>query len=75
VSWFLRSYADQDTHRGSWRADGLVHALCGVVFAPLGRMEVTGPPPDRLVDASPALPGPPPDPAQACPACQQRVAR
>jgi hypothetical protein len=53
MSWYLRSLGDHDTHRGELRKDGTVVALCGVTFRP------------RL----PALPGPPPDPAQICPRC------
>jgi hypothetical protein len=35
VSWYLRSLADADTHRGSYSTvTRSVHALCGVEFVP-----------------------------------------
>jgi hypothetical protein len=59
VNWYLRSLADADTHRGELRADGSVHALCGVEFVPR-----------PLPLGGPALPGSPLDPDQICPACR-----
>ena len=52
MSWYLRSTADQDTHRASGLcADGTVAAECGLEFAPrplpLGGMELPGHPQDR----------------------------
>jgi hypothetical protein len=60
VSWYLRSMADQDTHRGELGADGLVVADCGARF-----------PPFPLPFGRVALPGHPYDPDQTCPRCQQ----
>ena len=35
MNWYLRSTADQDTHRASGvRSDGTVAAECGLEFAP-----------------------------------------
>lgn len=34
ASWYLRSLADQDTHRGELRPDGTVVAVCGTAFRP-----------------------------------------
>ena len=56
-SWYLRSMADRDTHRGA-EADGMVTALCGAVFAPF-----------LVFGGGSALPGQPPDPEQICPDC------
>lgn len=72
MSWFLWSFADGGHASGTWRADGSVLAVCGVVFTPLRWLEISGPPPGRLVDTEPALPGAPSDPAQACPQCKTR---
>jgi hypothetical protein len=54
VSWYLRSMADHDTHRGNYSVvTRSVHALCGIEFVakelPLG---------------GPALPGSPLDPTR-----------
>lgn len=60
MSWFLRSLADADTHRGSYSiVTRSVHALCGVEFVPR-----------KLPLGGPALPGSPLDPRQICPACR-----
>lgn len=56
VHWYLRSLADQDTHRGELCPDGRVTAVCGVEFVP--------PVYSRL-----ALAAGPPDPEQICPTC------
>jgi hypothetical protein len=60
MPWYLRSIADQDTHHGELQPDGLVAAVCGLVFKPRPL------PYDRL-----ALPGRPADPEQICPQCQR----
>lgn len=58
MSWYLRSAADHDTHRGELNPDGTVVAQCGIRFTPrplpLGRI---------------ALPGHPQDRDQICPEC------
>lgn len=59
MHWYLRSTADRDTHRGTMRDDGRVHAQCGVVFRPV----------QALRNRGPALPGDPPDPDQVCVRC------
>jgi hypothetical protein len=59
VSWYLRSLADRDTHRGNYSiVTRSVHALCGIEFVP--RVLLLG---------GPALPGSPLDPEQVCPVC------
>lgn len=61
VSWFLRSLADRDTHRGKWSpVTRSVFAACGAEFVPL-----------RLQRTRITLPGEPSDPAQVCQACKQ----
>lgn len=57
--WYLRSLADQDTHRGELQPDGTVTAVCGVAFRPR----------ELFLMGSLALPGGPADPDQICPAC------
>jgi hypothetical protein len=60
--WYVRSMADQDTHRGAYSpVTRSVHAACGIEFIPL-KLGLRG---DRL-----ALPGWPPDPDQVCPDCE-----
>ena len=62
MSWYLRSMADRDTHRGSYSTvTHSVHADCGIEFIPQQL------PYDRI-----ALPGYPQDRDQICPDCQQR---
>jgi hypothetical protein len=57
--WYLRSLADHDTHLGTWSGvSRSVHAVCGLEFQPVA-----------LPQGGHFLPGPPPDPAQICPAC------
>ena len=58
MSWYLRSMADSDTHRGELCGDGLVIAQCGAVFTP-----------KPLAFGRVALRGQPPDPDQICPNC------
>jgi hypothetical protein len=59
MSWYLRSLADADTHRGSYSiVTRSVHALCGIEFVPR-----------ELPLGGPALPGNPLDPDQVCSAC------
>ncbi len=60
MSWYLRSLADRDTHRGELNPDGTVAAQCGIRFAPR-----------RLVLGGVALPGHPQDRDQICPECHQ----
>lgn len=59
MSWYLRSMADQDTHRATkLRPDGTVAVECGLEF--------------RLIQLAPgrlALPGDPYDPDQICHTC------
>jgi hypothetical protein len=60
VSWYLRSMADADTHRGDYSiVTRSVHALCGIEFVPR-----------ELPLGGPALPGSPLDPEQVCPRCR-----
>jgi hypothetical protein len=70
LSWYLRSLADHDTHRGRLSADGAVIALSGARFIPKPAVRVVGEPPGRLVDGPPEL-ALPPVPEQVCPACQR----
>lgn len=59
MSWYLRSLADRDTHRGTWSgASRSVHAVCGAEFQPVA-----------LPTGGYFLPGLPPDPLQICPDC------
>lgn len=58
MTWYLKSIHDGDTHRGEITADGLVRAVCGVVFTPY-----------LLPQGGIALPGYPQDPDQVCPEC------
>jgi hypothetical protein len=61
AGWFVRSLADQDTHRGSYSpVTRSVHSICGAEFVPM-KLGLRG---DRL-----ALPGWPPDPQQICVHC------
>lgn len=60
MSWYLRSMADRDTHRGT-RNRGVVNAECGICFVPR-----------PLAFGRTALPGDPQDPDQICPGCQPR---
>ena len=69
--WYLRSLPDQDTHHGRMGADGIVLARCGASFPPRPTLRVVGPPPGRLTEGPPALPGYPKDPSQVCPECQR----
>lgn len=66
MPWYLRSLADQDTHRGEYfMASRTVQAACGLQFVPL-----------KLADGAPlVLPGNPPDPDQICPYCDQSRVR
>jgi hypothetical protein len=60
MSWYLRSMADADTHRGDYSiVTRSVHALCGIEFIP-----------KELPLGGPALPGSPLDPDQVCPQCR-----
>ncbi|MGH3702983.1 MAG: hypothetical protein ACRDQY_26810 [Pseudonocardiaceae bacterium] len=60
MSWYLRSMADADTHRGHYSVvTRSVHALCGIEFIP-----------KELPLGGPALPGSPLDPQQVCPQCR-----
>ena len=60
MSWYLRSTADQDTHRASGlRADGTVATECGLQFRPR-----------PLPMGGVALPGHPQDRDQICPDCK-----
>lgn len=59
MSWYLRSLADYDTHRGEITADGQVTATCGAVFTPY-----------LLPQGGIKLPGYPQDPDQICPTCR-----
>lgn len=61
-SWYLRSMADLDTHRGLLRPDGIVAAGCGARFWPR-----------RAAYGRVALPGTPRDAAQICPACRDGI--
>ncbi|MGH3933593.1 MAG: hypothetical protein ACRDS1_01185 [Pseudonocardiaceae bacterium] len=61
AKWYLRSTADDDTHRGRLFGDGTVMADCGLVFRPM----------KALRDRGPALRGYPPDPGQVCPRCKE----
>ncbi|MGH3800095.1 MAG: hypothetical protein ACRDTD_08200 [Pseudonocardiaceae bacterium] len=70
LAWYLRSLADDDTHRGWLGGDGRVLALCGAQFIPKPTVRVIGEPPGRLVDGPPELPIAP-VPEQICPACQR----
>lgn len=65
ASWYLRTLADQDTHRGELQPDGTVLAACGAAFRP-ARLYQLG---------SLALPGGPADPDQICPACYREPIR
>ena len=61
MSWYLRSLADADIHRGDYSiVTRSVHAVCGVEFAP-----------KQLPLGDPALPGSPLDPTQVCLDCQR----
>ncbi len=71
LAWYLRSLADQDTHRGWMSGDGTVLALCGVEFAPKPTVRLVG---QRLVDGFPDL-GSPPVPEQVCPECERGATR
>ena len=60
MSWYLRSLADADTHRGHYSiVTRSVHALCSIEFVPR-----------QLPLGGPALPGNPLDPEQVCPQCR-----
>lgn len=61
TAWYLRSYRDEDTHRGRLNGEGKVSAMCGATFAPVR----------NPLDGTTALPGYPPDPGQVCPDCHQ----
>lgn len=63
--WYLRSLADQDTHRGDLQPDGTVTAACGAVFHPR----------KLFLMGSLALPGGPADPDQICPPCYRESVR
>lgn len=65
ASWYLRTLADQDTHRGEPQMDGTVLAVCGAVFRPRA----------LYLLGSLALPGGPADPDQICPACYSEPVR
>lgn len=54
MSWYLRSLANRDTHRGNYSIiTRSVHAICGIEFVPL-----------QLPLGGPALPGSPLDPSR-----------
>lgn len=59
ASWYLRSLADRDTHRGELQPNGTVVAVCGATFRPRALRSL----------GSLALPGGPSDPDQICPQC------
>jgi hypothetical protein len=59
--WWVRSFADGDTHIGSWSpATRSVHSACGLEFQPLAVGW-----PAQLAP----LPGSPPDSTQICGDC------
>jgi hypothetical protein len=61
VSWFLRSMADSDSHRGDYSiVTRSVPAVCGIEFVS-----------KELPLSGPALPGSPLDSGQVCPNCQR----
>jgi hypothetical protein len=61
VSWYLRSLADADTHRGSYSTvTRSVHAVCGEEFVPI-----------ILTNGAPIMIWVPVDPAQICPECRR----
>jgi hypothetical protein len=62
--WWVRSFADRDTHLGTYMPrGGSVRSRCQLEFVPLpvGMPPKVGP-----------LPGSPPDPDQICPNCLLR---
>jgi len=64
--WWVRSFADQDTHRGAYSlATRSVHSVCGLEFVPIpvGWPARHGP-----------LPGAPPTPEQICQTCSRASA-
>jgi len=66
LTWYLRSYQDEDTHRAAaLAADGTVRAMCGLTFQPVV----------HPLDGVPACLSSPPDALQMCPACQLGDAR
>jgi hypothetical protein len=61
AQWWVRSFADRDTHRGTYsEASRSVRSRCSVEFVPLA----VGIPARRQ-----PLPGNPQDPDQICPTC------
>jgi hypothetical protein len=59
--WWIKSFADGDTHTGAWSAvTRSVHTRCGLEFQPI---------PVGLPARLGPLPGSPPDPDQVCPRC------
>lgn len=65
AQWFVRSFADGDTHAGSWLPrGGSVVSACGLSFV----LMPVGWPAERR-----PLSGPPPDPDQICPSCYRSV--
>jgi hypothetical protein len=65
--WWVRSFRDRDTHRGTWLPrGGSVRAVCGIEFIPL---------PVGLPAKRAPLPGRPPDPDQICPTCYRAGVR
>jgi len=71
VSWYLRSFADLDTHYGFMREDGTVLARCGALFTTRPTLRIVGPLPGTLATGDLALKGSPPDPDQLCPECRR----
>jgi len=69
LSWYLRSLADHDTHRGRLGGDGTVLALCGASFTPRPTMRVVGQHPGRLAAGPPEL-ALAPIPEQVCRDCE-----
>lgn len=61
TTWFLRSYADEDTHVGTLAPDGTVTAVCGAVFRPVL----------HPFDGTPACLTAPSDALQVCPRCRR----
>lgn len=81
LRWYLRSWSDEDTHRGVLHYEDttssyVVTALCGLVFVPMPTWTTQGSYPDvRLCHGPYALPGKRPgDPDQICPACSVSAA-
>lgn len=61
--WFARSMSDGDAHHGARDLTGIVHAACGLEFAP--ELDAYGGPQTGLQRPS--------DPAHACPDCRKAM--